>query len=144
MKQIYNARRTNIQRNMNPLSIRKTNKHIIAQSLIVATSVLDSSMLIIASQLRLSRTLLMLRITVFKMSDYGGVGLLGCRTIGMSDYWGVGLLGCRTIGAEHRHSRNFSIYRSCIKTSIKDLNATKCNQIWAQNIPYIFNFNYQF
>ena len=41
----------------------------------------------------------MLKITVYKMSDYRGVGLLGCRTIGMSDYWGVGLLGCRTIGA---------------------------------------------
>ena len=65
-----------MQRNMNPLSIRKTNKHIIAQSLIVATSVLDSSLLI-----------------VYKMSDYRGVGLLGCQTIGMSDYWGVGLSG---------------------------------------------------
>jgi hypothetical protein len=77
MKQIYNARRTNMQRNMNPLSIRKTN--IIAQSLIVATSVLDSSLLIIASQLRLSITLLMLKITVYKMLDHRGVGLLGCR-----------------------------------------------------------------
>ena len=40
----------------------------------------------------------MLKITVYKMSDYRGVGLLGCRTIGVSDYRGVGLLGCRTIG----------------------------------------------
>jgi hypothetical protein len=38
---------------------------------------------------------------------------------------------------------DFSIYRSCIKTSIKDSNTTKCNQIWAQNNPLIFNFNYQ-
>ena len=41
----------------------------------------------------------MLKITVYKMSDYRGVRLLGCWTIGMSDYWGVRLLGCRTIGA---------------------------------------------
>ena len=27
---------------------------------------------------------------------------------------------------------------------IKDSNTTKCSQIWTQNNPYIFNFNYQF
>jgi hypothetical protein len=32
------------------------------------------------------------------MSDYRGVGLLGCRTIGVSDYRGVGLSRCRAIG----------------------------------------------
>ena len=41
-----------------------------------------------------------------------------------------------------RHSWNFRIYRSCTKTSIKDANTTKCNQIWAQNNPYIFTCNY--
>ena len=44
----------------------------------------------------------MLKITVYEMSEYRGVGLLGCWTIGMSAYWGVGLLGCRTIGAAPR------------------------------------------
>ena len=73
--------------------------HFLSEKQTYHCSVTDhSNLLIIASQLRLSITLLMLKITVYKMSDYRGVGLLGCRTIGMSDYWGVGLSGCRTIG----------------------------------------------
>ena len=35
-----------------------------------------------------SLTLLMLKITVYKMSDYRGVALSGCRTIEVSDYRG--------------------------------------------------------
>jgi hypothetical protein len=61
----------------NQQRVHPKNKHIIAQSLIVATSVLDSSLLIIELQIGLSITLLMLKITVYKMSDYRGVGLSG-------------------------------------------------------------------
>jgi hypothetical protein len=52
---------------------------------------------------------------------------------------------------ENTYSKNrsvipgkFNIYRSCIKSSIEVLKYNQVHPIWAQDNPYIFNFNYQF
>jgi hypothetical protein len=52
---------------------------------------------------------------------------------------------------ENTYSKNssvipgiFNIYRSCIKSSIEILKYNSILQIWVQNNPYIFNFNYLF
>ena len=60
-------------------------------------------------------------------------------------------LAVKCHATENTYSKNssvilqkFSIYRSCIKSSIEVLKYNEVHQIWAQNNPYIFNFNYQF
>ena len=51
-------------------------------------------------------------------------------------------LGYSLLYKYQRHSRNFRIDGSFMKTSMKDSNTTKCHQIWVPNNPYIFTSNY--